>query len=402
MASVKVKFRSSVIKGKMGTVYFQITQHRVTRTLKSKYKIYPDEWNESKKCIVLSSSRPERQHLLIHYEENIKKEFFSINECIATLNSRYNKNYSCDELLNVYQRHKNQGNLSTFMVSLIEHLKAHGHVRTGETYQCALNSFMNFRNGQEILLDEINQEIIENYETYLRHNNLSMNTISFYMRILRATYNRAVDKDLTTQQHPFRHVYTGVEKTTKRAVSIQIIKRIKEKELSNNISVCYARDMFLFSFYTRGMSFIDMAYLKKKDLCNGILTYRRKKTGQQLHIKWEKCMQAIINKYPHNTTEYLLPIILYSGEHERQQYRNALTLINRKLKILSAMVRSPHPLSMYVARHSWASIAKSKKIPISIISEGMGHDSETTTQIYLASLDHNIIDRANRLILHGL
>ena len=160
--------------------------------------------------------------------------------------------------------------------------------------------------------------------------------------------------------------------------------------------------MFLFSFYTRGMSFVDMAYLKKKDLHNGILTYRRKKTGQQLSIKWEQCMQEIIEKYPPNPTEYLLPIITSTYEDERLQYRNSLTLVNRKLKILSVFVRSPHPLSMYVARHSWASIAKSKNIPLSIISEGMGHDSETTTQIYLASLDTTIIDRANYLILNDL
>ena len=140
------------------------------------------------------------------------------------------------------------------------------------------------------------------------------------------------------------------------------------------------------------MSFVDMAYLKKKDLHNGILTYRRKKTGQQLSIKWEQCMQEIIEKYPPNPTEYLLPIITSTDEDERLQYRNSLTLVNRKLKILSVFVRSPHPLSM----------AKSKNIPLSIISEGMGHDSETTTQIYLASLDTTIIDRANYLILNDL
>ena len=136
--------------------------------------------------------------------------------------------------------------------------------------------------------------------------------------------------------------------------------------------------------------------------CWVALTYRRKKTGQQLSIKWEQCMQEIIEKYPPNPTEYLLPIITSTDEDERLQYRNSLTLVNRKLKILSVFVRSPHPLSMYVARHSWASIAKSKNIPLSIISEGMGHDSETTTQIYLASLDTTIIDRANYLILNDL
>lgn len=392
MASVKVKFRPSTIEGKTGALYFQVIHRRIVRSQKTKYKIYPDEWNARTARITLSPSRPDRHSILSRYRHEIKQDLFRLSECIANL-TRKGLPYSTDDLLRFYPG---------FMTSLICHLKEQGRIRTGETYQCALNSFMRFRNGEEIILDEMNQETIEAYEAYLKKERLSLNTISFYMRILRAVYNRAVEKELTTQRFPFRHVYTGIEKTIKRAIPQPIIRQIKDKELLAGSSVDYARDMFLFSFYTRGMSFVDMAYLKKKDLHNGILTYRRKKTGQQLSIKWEQCMQEIIEKYPPNPTEYLLPIITSTDEDERLQYRNSLTLVNRKLKILSVFVRSPHPLSMYVARHSWASIAKSKNIPLSIISEGMGHDSETTTQIYLASLDTTIIDRANYLILNDL
>ena len=285
---------------------------------------------------------------------------------------------------------------------LVGQLRQIGKIRTGERYTTVLNSFGRFRRNTEVSWDEMDSDLMIEYETYLKSRGVCPNTSSYYMRGLRAIYNRAVEKELTTQRFPFRHVYTGIEKTIKRAIPQPIIRQIKDKELLAGSSVDYARDMFLFSFYTRGMSFVDMAYLKKKDLHNGILTYRRKKTGQQLSIKWEQCMQEIIEKYPPNPTEYLLPIITSTDEDERLQYRNSLTLVNRKLKILSVFVRSPHPLSMYVARHSWASIAKSKNIPLSIISEGMGHDSETTTQIYLASLDTTIIDRANYLILNDL
>ena len=148
-------------------------------------------------------------------------------------------------------------------------------------------------------------------------------------------------------------------------------------------SLDFARDMFLFSFYTRGMSFVDMAYLKKTDLQNGILTYRRRKTGQELSIKWEKCMAEIIAKYPENKTDFF----------------NALHLVNYHLKDLSEMLQLQRPLTMYVARHSWASAAKAKNVPLSVISEGMGHDSEATTQIYLASLETSVVDKANKMIL---
>ena len=205
-----------------------------------------------------------------------------------------------------------------------------------------------------------------------------MNTISFYMRNLRAVYNRAVEKGLTPQNNPFRHVYTGVDKTVKRAIPIKVIKALKELDLSMKPSLDFARDMFMFSFYTRGMSFIDMAYLKKTDLQNSILTYRRRKTGQELSIKWEKCMAEIIAKYPENKTDFLLPIIKEEG-NERRQYDNTLHLVNYRLKELSTMLKLQRPLTMYVARHSWASAAKAKNVPLSVISEGMGQPSTRVT-----------------------
>lgn len=326
MASVKVKFRPSTIEGKTGALYFQVIHRRIVRSQKTKYKIYPDEWNARTARITPSPSRPDRHSILSRYRHEIKQDLFRLSECIANL-TRKGLPYSTDDLLRFYRKRSENDTLTGFMTSLICHLKEQGRIRTGETYQCALNSFMRFRNGEEIILDEMNQETIEAYEAYLKKERLSLNTISFYMRILRAVYNRAVEKELTTQRFPFRHVYTGIEKTIKRAIPQPIIRQIKDKELLAGSSVDYARDMFLFSFYTRGMSFVDMAYLKKKDLHNGILTYRRKKTGQQLSIKWEQCMQEIIEKYPPNPTEYLLPIITSTGEDERLQYRNSLTLL---------------------------------------------------------------------------
>lgn len=150
------------------------------------------------------------------------------------------------------------------------------------------------------------------------------------------------------------------------------------------------------------MSFVDMAYLRKSDLKNEILTYRRKKTSRQLTVKWEKCMEEIVNKYEsYSDMQYLLPIITRCT-NERIQYRNAISRVNIALKEIARLVGFTHPLSMYCARHAWASIAKSKNIPLAVISEGMGHDSEETTRIYLASLDTNVVDKANGLILKDL
>ena len=149
------------------------------------------------------------------------------------------------------------------------------------------------------------------------------------------------------------------------------------------------------------MSFVDMAYLKKKDLQHGLLVYNRRKTGQRLFIRWEKPMQEIIDRYDTAESEYLLPIITRKG-NERKQYENALRTTNRQLKKIAALARLPATLTMYVARHSWASIAKNKNIPLSVISESMGHNSENTTKIYLTSLSQDTIDNANKTILKDL
>ena len=299
-------------------------------------------------------------------------------------------------------KQKSTRTLFPFMQSIIEQKKLMGHIRTAETYEATLRNFSAFLNGKDIALTEITPDIMQLYEAHLYNRGLLRNTTSFYMRILRAVYNRAVEKDLTTNRNPFKHVYTGVDKTVKRAIPLKAIRQIKNLDLSLQPSLDFARDMFLFSFYTRGMSFVDMAYLKKKDLSNGILSYRRRKTGQQLFIRWEKCMQEIVEKYENPLSEYLLPIIKPMNGDERKQYQNAMYLINRKLKEIGKIVEIKLPLTMYVARHSWASVAKNKNVPISVISEGMGHDSEMTTQIYLASLDTAVVDKANAQILKDL
>ncbi len=292
--------------------------------------------------------------------------------------------------------------LFSFMQRLITQFRFCGRERTAETYTAALNSISRFNGGKDILFPDINETLMLRYEVYLHSCGITMNTSSFYMRILRATYNRAVEKGFTLQQHPFKLVYTGIDKTIKRAIPLKYIKLIKELNLTDSKSLEFARDMFLFSFYTRGMSLIDMAFLTSHNLAGGRLTYTRHKTGQQLSIKWERCMQEIVDRYHQKGARYLLPIIRKEGTNERQQYKCRSSWLCSKLKRIGTMIRLDFPLTMYVARHSWASIARSSHIPISIISESMGHESEQTTHIYLSSFDYIEIDKANRRILKML
>ena len=400
MASIKVKFRPSINENKEGTIYYQIIQNRVIRQLKTDYRLFIHEWDEDNNVIIATNNS--RQNYLQSIEERIDWDIKRLHSIIAHLDNKRVK-YTADDIISTFQKQANEQSLFNFMQGVITKLQQMDKQRTSETYRCTLKSFMQFREDKDVLLEDIDSDLMMMYEAYLRGRGLTKNSTSFYMRILRAVYNRAVEKDLTTNRNPFKHVYTGIDKTIKRAIPLKAIKQIKNLDLSLQPSLDFARDMFLFSFYTRGMSFIDMAYLKKKDLSNGILSYRRRKTGQQLFIRWEKCMQEIVNKYDTSQSHYLLPIIKPFGEiDERKQYIYAAHNINRCLKIIGKELGLSVSLTLYVARHAWASIAKSKNVPLSVISEGMGHDSEATTRIYLASLDTVAIDKANSMILKSL
>lgn len=398
MTTVKVKFRPSTVANRPGSIIYLVTRHRVVRQITSDCKVFPEEWDERQSKVVLAHK--ERTNAILSVAHRLSNDMEHLNEVIDRLNHT-KTDFTTDDVVRCFYESDTNPSFFRFMEDVITHLKHLGRERTSETYTTALRSFMHFRNGEDVYLNEMDSELIMEYQAYLKSRHVSLNTISFYNRILRAVYNRAVEKDLAVQRYPFRHVYTGVCKTVKRAIPLEAIRRIKELSLPPDSSLDFARNMFLFSFYTRGMSFVDMAYARKTDLKNGVLSYCRRKTGQRLYIRWEKCMQDIVGKYAENNTEYLLPIIKRPG-NERRQYRNTLRLVNNNLKMVAIMAGIQINLTMYVSRHSWASIARSQNIPLSIISEGMGHDSETTTQIYLASLDNASIDNANGLILKKL
>lgn len=400
MASIKVKFRPSTVADHEGTIYYQIIHERKVRQLLTDYNVFSSEWDENR-SMVTTTQKSERKSLILSIRERIRWDIERLTKIDRKLEAN-GLTYTADDVIDEFNRYAHEYSLFNFMEGIIAKLKQNGKVRTSETYKSTLNSFKKFRKDEDIMLDCLTSEIMEGYEAWHKSRGVAPNTISFYTRILRAVYNRAVEDDIIENRNPFRHVYTGVDKTVKRALPLAVIKRIKALDLSLTPALDFSRDMFLMSFYLRGMSFIDMAFLKKSDLKNGYVTYRRRKTGQQLVIEWTKEMQMILDKYHENASDYLLPIIRNPGTNERCTYHNMGYNINHNLKRIAGMVGVSIPLTLYVARHSWASAAKAKGIPLSVISEGMGHDSEATTQIYLASLDTSIVDKANSLILKSL
>jgi len=398
--TVKVKFRPSTVEDRPGTIVYLVTHRRIVRQITTSYKVFPCEWDE-KQSKPIAADNDGRAAIVQSIIRKLRSDMERLSAIIERFESQ-SRNYSSDDVVEEFRHTGGENTFFIFMENAIERLRQLNHSGTAKNYSAALGSFKRFRNNEDIRMGAIDHILMEDYQAYLASVGVVPNSISFYMRILRAVYKRAVEQELTIDRNPFRTVFTGVEKTLKRAISISDIKRIRNLDLSLKPNLEFARDLFLFLFFCRGMSFIDAAFLKKSDIQNGMLTYRRHKTGQSLHIKVIRQIEEIINRYSNKNSPYLLPVITRPGEDERRQYESALRRVNKSLKTITGMIRLPVTLTTYVSRHAWATIAKSKNIPVNVISDALGHDSIATTQIYLASIDTSTIDRANELIIKDL
>ena len=288
MTSIKLKFRAHTDSTKEGALYFQVIHDHVVKQVKTDYRIYSHEWDKQRGDIVkafpLSAARNEALKVI---RDKVAWEQRKLEQIVKALENSDGV-YTANDII---RRDKGSASDKTtvfeYMRRQSDRMKMLGKVRTSETYQQTLRSFMKFRNEIDLYFDMLDADMVEQYESYMRANNLSRNTTSFYMRILRCIYNRAVENGLVQQTNPFRRVYTGVDKNHE------------------------------------------------------------------------------------NPTQYLLPIITKQDGTERQQYLNKILFVNRKLKQIAKLAKISTPLTMYVSRHSWASIAKSKNVPLSVISEGI-------------------------------
>ena len=402
MATVKIKFRASSVAGKEGTLYYHIIHQRKLRWISTDYHVYPEEWNARKSSVIVSNSNNRQAHLQL-IQSQIDWEMKQM-QCIIHDKEMDGVSYSVDDLANEIQQLPTSQSVFTFFRQQIAKKEQMQCVGTKNNYTNAVNRFIEFRNQKDLTFSQMTADMMEMYQAWLWNRGVGQNTVSFYLRTLRTLHHKAVEAGQATSNDIFAHVQTANVRTAKRAISVNDIRKIEKLDLPRGSSLDKARDMFLFSFYLRGMAFVDMAFLKKSDLKCGLVSYNRRKTHQNLNIEWIKPMQAIINKYAEQTKDspYMLPILTGKETSPYTQYRKVEYNTNYNLKKIGKMIGLKIPLTTYVARHTWASIALHMNIPIATISEGMGHNSYKTTQIYLESIDVATINEANKRIIRKI
>ena len=294
-----------------------------------------------------------------------------------------------------------------FMKQVAEELRMGGNFGTAHVYRSSTNAIIAYCGKGDFSFDKVTPEWLKGFEVHLRGRGCSWNTVSTYLRTFRAVYNRAVNSRMIIYTpHLFRYVYTGTRADHKRALCDEDMKKVFTKLSSSSAvptTVRRAQELFILMFLLRGLPFVDLAYLRKSDLRDNVITYRRRKTGRPLSVTLTPEAMILLKRYMSRDTDspYLFPL-LKSGEGTKEayhEYQLALRSFNQQLMLLGKMLGLNDRLSSYAARHTWATTAYYCEIHPGIISEAMGHSSITVTETYLKPFRSKKIDEANRQVV---
>lgn len=284
---------------------------------------------------------------------------------------------------------KERPNLTQFMEQLIRALKEEERFSTAHIYQSTLNALRLFCKADVIRFNQMDRSRLKQFESHLRNKGCAWNTVSTYMRTLRSTYNKAVDEGLAEEKpRLFRHVYTGVKANTKRALDAGDMSKLLKAPLPQSLSQSLekSRAWLTLMFLLRGMPFVDLAYLHKKDLQDSVISYRRHKTGTLLTVEVPPTAMKLIQQYKSMDADspYLFPILSGNRESKEEyiEYQHALRKLNYDLKQLAVYCSIKFNVSSYLARHTFATMLLSKGVPIESVSKMLGHTNIKTTQIY--------------------
>ena len=385
-------------KHKAGTypVVFRIIHNRKKKVIYTGYRVVESDFDED-----LQQVSPGRQSELSgrtarKINSDIRKRLKALYSRIAYFESQGIEFTVNDLDENPVKQHNVQ--FLKYMDEQIASKREMGNDGIADAYKSTRNSFSRFLENKDITVSEITPKLIHRYANFLIGSKVSENTVAYYMRNLKAVYNRIlVDGFKPICAFPFKSTKTGISQTPKRAISRDLLIRIAGFEFDpvteEHLEV--ARDIFMFSYYCRGTAFVDIIRLKKSSITSGTIVFSRQKGKQPIRITVIPQLEELMGKYA-NDSEYVFPILDVNDPRPLYyQYKLALQRVNYGLNAIGGRIGLDYPLTTYIARHTWATLVKNLGTPISVISEGLGHTSERTTQIYLKEFDTSVLDKVN-------
>lgn len=415
MATIKPVLNYRPNKEGRHTLILQIIHNRRRGVVFSPYHLLPEEFDAQRGMVIAGNRTKAARARAKEINDYIETQTAELHRTVRELEMS-GEPFVARQVVAAYRRRGDRRYLRTFVLSLCDELERRGKHSTSTTYRSLLSAFERFAGGQDTHLHGLTPVRLAEFEEYLKSIPLQRNTITFYMRILRAVYNKARRLGLVEKkENPFEEVSFRIDKTRKRAIDADTLRRVAEADFGTRPWLALARDLLLFSFHARGMSFVDMAYLKREDVQEGVLRYTRRKTGQLFTVRVTPVLQELIDRYA-ACSPWVLPVMKECAVGREQgitlpdlepdapekvlykRYREALTNYWYYLGVISEELDTGKRLSFNVARHTWASVARNRGIPLAVISQGLGHTSEKTTTIYLDDLSAREVDDANDIV----
>lgn len=382
-------------------IIFRLCHFQKTISISTGYSVAEKYWDENNRRI---KSHYKGVANVLRVNNFLEKERARHIDQITILKDKKELDYlSIQELKEKLVPKKNYKTFFGYSQHLIESLIDQNRIGTARTYKTAVNSVKKFRKQKDFKFNELNYRFLLDYEAYFFKNGYTINGFASFMRTVRAIYNKAIKDGVAEKEgYPFERYTLKMEPTKKRAISLESMQKIANLKYKPGSALFKTRNYFMMSFYLMGASFTDLAHLRIENIVDGRIQYKRQKTGKHYDIKVSPSLQTILDYYIKDKSkeDYILPVI--RSEEPVTQYKHILRArkkYNKRLRLIAEDAGIETKLTSYVARHTFASLANNMAIPVTAISEMLGHQKLSTTQIYLASLNKKTIDNYNDKVI---
>ncbi len=407
MTTKLVLYTSKKLSDGRSPIVVRIIQDRKSKKVTTGINAFPEEWDGNQLTITYKKNHDLTQDQFENIQSSLRDK---INEVIdeKVKLQKGGKRVNTSELIKRVKR-DNQITFDQFTERIIKELTISGRIGNARAYKCMLSVLRDYHGKKQISFDEINVNWLKNIESKHYEKGNVGNSLSTYFRGVRAIFNRAIaEKIIDLEQYPFSRGGYQIPSSPvqRRAIDKSVIAKIANLDLPENYSIWHTRNYFMFSFYLRGLNFIDIAELRIKNKVNNRLEYVRQKTKRKNSKSFSIAIipqaQEILSYYidGKGPEDRIFPVITITGTPEEiwDNYSQQRKTYNKYLKKIAEMLGVP-AITSYTTRHSWATIGKRAGIEVAHISDGLGHADMKTTQAYLDSIENTDLDKTNELII---
>ena len=402
MATISIIKRAKRLKDGSYPIALRVIKDRKKKIISLGFSCLENEWNDRKSEFKKNHENYIQRNAIL---DKFKSKASSIIDDFKQDGLDFTLSQFEDRFRGDYKRKSTS--VFDFFDYKVASLQEEGRMGSAKAYKETGDAIFKFCPLKDLKFQDIDYHFLDNFESHLRSRGNIGGGIAVRMRQLRALYNDAISKNIVNESYyPFKKYKVSKlkGKNLKRALTRDEIQKIYDFDTFEYPSLINSKNYFLFSYFTRGMNFVDMMNLTWDNISNDSLVYIRSKTKGRFSIKILQPVKGILNYYSKkpSTTNYVFPILLkekLTPAQVQNRKSKSLKKLNKDLKQIADLVGIDKKITSYVARHSFATNLKQLGVSTDVISESMGHQNINITNAYLKEFDSNIINDANEKLL---